>query len=81
MTAVVQVTAVACVQSLAQELPHAKDAGLIIHCTTSGTPYFFFFFFFLGPNPRHMDVPRLGVKSELKLLDYTTTHGNARSIQ
>ena len=33
------------------------------------TPYFylsfFFFFFFLGPHPRHMEVPRLGVKSEL----------------
>ena len=29
---------------------------------------FFFFFFlsfvFLGPHPRHVDVPRLGVKSE-----------------
>ena len=27
---------------------------------------------FLGPLPWHMDVPRLGVKSELKLLAYTT---------
>ena len=26
---------------------------------------FNFFVFFLGPNPRHMEVPRLGVKSEL----------------
>ena len=25
----------------------------------------FFFFVFLGPHPRHMEVPRLGVKSEL----------------
>ena len=24
--------------------------------------FFFFFFFFLGPRPRHMEVPRLGVK-------------------
>ena len=23
----------------------------------------FFFFFFLGPNPQHMEVPRLGIKS------------------
>ena len=27
-----------------------------------------------------MDVPRLGVKSELQLLAYTTTHSNARSL-
>ena len=33
---------------------------------------FFFFFFFLGPHLRHMEVSRLGVKSELQLLAYTT---------
>ena len=27
--------------------------------------FFFFFFFFLGPHLWHMEVPRLGVKSEL----------------
>ena len=27
--------------------------------------FFFVFFPFFGPLPRHMDVPRLGVKSEL----------------
>ena len=27
--------------------------------------FFFFVFFFLGPLPRHMEVPRLGVESEL----------------
>ena len=31
-----------------------------------------FFFVFLGPHPRHMDVPRLGVESELQLPAYTT---------
>ena len=31
-----------------------------------------FFFCFLGPHPRHMEVPRLRVKSELQLLAYTT---------
>ena len=30
----------------------------------------FFFFFFLGP--QHMEVPRLGVESELQLPAYTT---------
>ena len=28
-------------------------------------PFFFFFFVSLGPRLRHMEVPRLGVKSEL----------------
>ena len=34
--------------------------------------YFFFFFFFLGLHPRHMSVPRLGVKLELQLPAYNT---------
>ena len=39
-----------------------------------GMTQFFFFFFlvFLGPHPRHMEVPRLGVESELYPLAYTT---------
>ena len=47
--------------------------------TSSSFPclFFFFFFFFyfscfLGPHPRHMEVPRLGVESELHLPAYTT---------
>ena len=31
-----------------------------------------FFLVFLGPRPRHLDIPRLGVKLELQLLAYTT---------
>ena len=31
-----------------------------------------FFFFFLAPHPRHIEVPRLGVESELQLPAYTT---------
>ena len=34
--------------------------------------YFFPFFFFLGPLLWHMEVPRLGINSELQLLVYTT---------
>ena len=34
--------------------------------------FFFLFLYFLGPHPWHMEVPRLGVKSELKLPAYTT---------
>ena len=33
---------------------------------------FFVFLLFLGLLPQHMDVPRLGVESELHLLAYTT---------
>ena len=65
--------------------------------------FFFFFFFFLlfafffffGLHPRHMEIPRLGVESELQLQAYTTAtatrvraasvthttaHGNAGSL-
>ena len=40
----------------------------------SGTIYWWcnFFSFFLGMHLRHMEVPRLGVKSELQLLAYST---------
>ena len=31
-----------------------------------------FLFFFLGPHPRHMEVPRLGVEKELQLPACTT---------
>ena len=39
-------------------------------------PNFFFFFFFFGLfrlHPQHMEIPRLGVESELQLLTYTTS--------
>ena len=32
--------------------------------------FFFFFLIFLVPHPQHMEVPRLGVESELQLLAY-----------
>ena len=44
----------------------------------TGLPLFFFFFFFFLPfgflrlHLRHMEVPRLGVESELQPLAYTT---------
>ena len=38
----------------------------------TGCCFFFFLLFFLGPHPQHMDVPRLGVQSELQLLVYAT---------
>ena len=35
-------------------------------------PCFFFFFVFLGLCPWHMEIPRLGVESEMQLLSYAT---------
>ena len=47
-----------------------------LHFSPSGLLSFFFFsffsFFFLGPAVEHMEVPRLGVESELQLPAYTT---------
>ena len=42
--------------------------------------WYILFFVFLGLPLWHMEVPRLGVKSEVQLLAYTTAHGNARSL-
>ena len=45
--------------------------------------HFFFLFVFLVPYPQHMEVPRLGVKSELQLPAYTiatTTQIQATSV-
>ena len=41
---------------------------------------FFFVFFFLGPHLQHMEVPRLGAKSELALQGYTTATLNSSRI-
>ena len=38
----------------------------------SATRNFFFSFLLLGPHPRHMEVTKLGVKSELELTTYAT---------
>jgi len=38
---------------------------LCIYTTSSSSFFFFFFGLFLGLHPEHMELPRLGVKSEL----------------
>ena len=46
-----------------------------VHCTSKKCSFYhsiFFSFFFLRPHPWHLEVPRLGVESELQLLAYTT---------
>ena len=40
---------------------------------------FFFFPIFLGQHSWHIEISRLGVKSELQLPAYITSHSNARS--
>ena len=71
------------VQSLALELPHATSMAKInkISCRKDVWVFFkkihsvylfLFLFWFLGPQPWHMEVPRLGVKLELQLPAYTT---------
>ena len=61
-------------------LPMAVKAALLKYkshhstSTLSAAAASFFFllsFVFLGPYPRHMEVPRLGVQSELQLLTCT----------
>ena len=55
------------------------------HLEVAVWAYFFLFLFrlflflFLGPHAQHMEVPRIGVKSELQLPAYTTAH-HARSL-
>ena len=49
-------------------------------CRLNLQVFCFFVFVFLGPCPEHMEVPRLGVKSEPQLPAYTTAHGNTGSL-
>ena len=41
--------------------------------------YYFLFFCFLGPHPRQMEVPKLGVKLELQAASLHHSHSNIRS--
>ena len=52
-------------------------ATLALISSLNCQPFFFFFFLFLWLHVQHMDVPRLGVKSELQLLAYDShSHSN-----
>ena len=44
----------------------------LIHLLSGLSKSISFCFFFLGLHPRHMEVPRLGVESEIQLPAYTT---------
>ena len=43
--------------------------------------FFFFFFFFLEPHLLHMEIPRLGVQSELQLPATATATATATAMQ
>ena len=45
--------------------PNLEIFSAVIFSDVSSFSFFFLFFVFLGPHPRHMEVPKLGVKSEL----------------
>ena len=74
---------------LTESCLHVQSGYVQIHLMEA-----FFCFCFLGLYPRHMEVPRPGVESELQLpiakpqqrriraasVTYTATHGNARSL-
>ena len=49
---------------------NAADSQTIFPCLFFS--FSFFFFGFLGPHPQHMEVPRLGVKSQPQLPAYAT---------
>ena len=49
---------------------HDLFGGWFLACVLNPS---LFSFFFLGPHLQHVEVPRLGVQSELQLLAYTTT--------
>ena len=81
--------------STSKDIEKLSDVPMAPESTTGGVriptpslcihrPFFFFFFFFffccLGPHLQHMEVPKLGVESELQLPAHTTaSHSNARS--
>ena len=54
--------------SLSFPLPLGNYKSVLHVCESAS----FFLFVFLGPYLQHMEVPRLGGESELKLLAYTT---------
>ena len=58
----------------ARDLPGHRSLCQLVWSLLPGFCFFFFFFFFflLWPHLQHMEVPRLGVESELQLPAYAT---------
>ena len=49
-----------------------KGVYKVLASLVAGITNFLFFFVFLGLHPWHMEVPRLGIESELEPSAYTT---------
>ena len=66
----------ACGVSAPLTVPFFKDNlyffQFLYVCYASITFFQIFFFLLLGPHPQHMEIPRLGIKSELQLPAYAT---------
>ena len=60
-------------------LPAMKHTARLGPASENVLGFFSFLFCFLGPHPQDMEVPRLGVNSELQLLAYTTGQSNSES--
>ena len=62
-----------CVRSFVTIVP-ATNTGTVLEIILLCNFFFFFFsfFLFLGPQLWHIEIPGLGVRSELKLQVYTT---------
>ena len=84
-----------CCHNLQHRLQIRLGSGIAVAAASTCSSDFFFCFVFLRPNPRHMEVPRLGVELELQPLaysiatamwdpsasvTYTTAHGNNGSL-
>ena len=69
-------------------IQHFHRTALGEHCTWIGSIYHItiktisscLFFVFLGPYPWYMEIPRLGVESELLCTGLPHSHSNARSL-
>ena len=69
-------------------MPSIRTCTLVeshMDCALIFVPFISFFYFlnvlvFLWPHLLHIEIPRLGVESELQLMAYTTAHGNAGSL-
>ena len=58
---------------LCQNLWHFNSVSIVIILIVVKNCFLIYLFTcFSGPHPQHMEVPRLGIQSELQLLTYTT---------
>ena len=71
-----------CLRSSPKKAKEKKKLGLsfYFHFLILSLLLLFVFLTCLRLLPRHMELPRLGVESELQLLAYNTAHNNVGSL-